>query len=314
LLGGIAQALVARKLLPNMALRIVNINRNMAAELVRYCSVLTFFSVAMLLISGLDVTIVGYFSFSAVGTYSIAATLIAFFTGLNSAVFYALVSPVAVLQVRHDYGQIRRIILSSTRLNTYASLLLTTTTIAFGAPLLRLWVGQAYATRALPILEVLMLGQTVRLTGSASSWSLSAMGAQRLAVPPAAVEAVSNLTLSLFGILWLGPIGVAWGTLAAAILALSYYVFYTIGKAHSLLNLGRSQFLREGVVRPVMCFMPLVLCAAFAWQRILTPVLLSIWAACLLLSLLIAWRRGQLIPEGLFRRVEPRESPGDLPI
>jgi O-antigen/teichoic acid export membrane protein len=313
LLGGIAQAVVVRRLLPNMRLRLGNINRKIAVELARFCSVLTIFSIAMLLISGLDVMIVGYFNFSAVGFYSVAATLTAFFAGLNSAVFNALLSPIAILQVRNEYGEIRRIVINATRLNTYASLLLTSVIVVFGSPLLRLWVGREYATRALPILIVLMLGQTVRLIGSVCSWTLVAMGMQRFAIAPAGFEGFSNLALSLLGILWLGPIGVAWGTLAAAVLGLLCYIVYTI-KRPEVLQLGRLEFVRECILRPVACFSPLLLCTAFAWGRAWPSGLWLVWTLSLVVSLLIARSKGQLLPEGLFQRVKLPRLGGDIPI
>ena len=313
LLGGIAQAVVVRRLLPNMRLRLDNMERKIAAELARFCSVLTIFSIAMLLISGLDVMIVGYFNFSAVGVYSVAATLTAFFAGLNSAVFNALLSPIAILQVRSEYGEIRQIVINATRINTYASLFLTSVVVVFGAPLLQLWVGREYATRALPILIVLTLGQTVRLVGSICSWTLVATGTQRFAIMPAGLEGFSNLALSLLGILWLGPIGVAWGTLAAAVLGLSCYIVYTIKKAE-VLQFGRLEFVRECILRPVACFLPLVLSTAFAWGRARGSGLWLVWTVSLVVSLLIARLKGQLLPEGLFRRVELPRLGGDIPI
>lgn len=290
LLGGVAQAAAVRRLLPQMRLAWGCMSARMAAELARYCSVLTFFSFGMLLISGLDVTIVGYFNFSAVGSYALAATLIGFFSGLNSAVFSAFISPVAVLHARQEYGRIRQLVMKSTRLNAIANLLLSAITIAFGAPLLKLWVGRTYAGNALPILVVLMLGQTIRLTCNPFASTLLAMGEQRFAVVPGLVEAVSNIFLSIVGILLLGPIGVAYGTLTSAILGLVCYVTYTVPRVQAL-GLRQWRFVREGILEPFVCFTPLLLCTLLLWQRGVTPTLSLVWLSSMILSLLIGWHK-----------------------
>ncbi len=73
LVGAGSQYLIAKALLPGMRMRLTKITLVMAGELARYCSGLTVVSFAMLLISGLDVTIVGYFNFRQVSAYAIAS-------------------------------------------------------------------------------------------------------------------------------------------------------------------------------------------------------------------------------------------------
>ena len=165
LMGWLIQYLIARALLPRMRVGVSQITTPMVRELAYYCSALTVFSFAMLLVSGLDVSIVGYFDFGAVGYYAVAVTLIAFFVGLNTSVVSALTAPVAVLQARGELKRINDVLSLTTCMNTYANLLLTTLVFLIGDVVLRIWVGSAYEQKALPILELLMLGQTIRMIG-----------------------------------------------------------------------------------------------------------------------------------------------------
>jgi O-antigen/teichoic acid export membrane protein len=285
--GGLAQLILSLRLLPGLRLAMLNVSRSMAVELARYCSVLTLFSFWMLLITGLDVTIVGYFKFSAVGYYSVASTLVAFFSGLNTAVFNAFISPVAVLHARAEYPRIAGLIMRATRLNTVANLTILAMAAAFGIPLLQLWIGQSYARDAFPIVLVLLFGQAVRLTASAYASSLLAMGEQRYAVLPGAVEAFSNLVFSLIGIHYLGPIGVAWGTLAGAVLGLSCYLFYTFGKVASL-SLSISLYLRRGVAIPALTFAPVLLITALLYRApVLDARFVIGWVMSLGLSIMV---------------------------
>ena len=141
LLGGLAQLFMATSLAPYTSVNRRNWNHGIAKELAHYCLGLTVFSFSMLLVSGLDVTIVGILRFSAVGYYSIATSLITFMAGLNNSALSALLTPIAVLHARNEKQKIADIILHATRLNTAVNLALTIFLFAFGYPLVKLWCG-----------------------------------------------------------------------------------------------------------------------------------------------------------------------------
>lgn len=258
LLGGLAQLGTAVRLLPEMQVRVRYLSRSMGRRLVQYCFGLTVYSFSMLLVSGLDVTIVGYFRFNEVGSYSIAATLIAFLAGLNSAIFTAMMTPVAVLQARGEVDRIRDLVIETTRLSSYASLLITLPAFVCGLAVLRFWVGSAYATQALPILEVLLVAQAIRLTGGSYCAMLIATGQQKYGIAVALIEAFGNLTFSLLGVVWLGSIGVAWGTLIGALLAITSMFPLSMRRAKEV-PIPPMQFFREGILRPVLVALPIVI-------------------------------------------------------
>ncbi len=258
LLGSLAQYLIARTLLPLMRVHLSVFNRKMARELIGYCSTLSIWSFAMLLVGGLDVTIVGYFNFSAVGYYSIAATLIGFLTGLNNSISGAMMTPVAVLQARKEYDRIKYLITTATRLTTYANMGLTMFAFLCGRLLLQLWIGEAYAAQTLPILEILLVAQTIRLMGNAYGTALVATGQQRYGIFPALVEGSINLLLSVIGMVLIGAAGVAWATLIAATIGVSLQVLLVMRRVKEI-ALARKLFVKEGVVKPLLAFIPLVL-------------------------------------------------------
>ncbi|QNI31580.1 hypothetical protein H7849_21305 [Alloacidobacterium dinghuense] len=262
LLGGLAQYHIAERLLPGMRVRFSYVDHAMARELIGYCSTLTIWSFSMLLIGGLDVTIIGYFDFSAVAQYSLATTLISFFMGLSNSIFSALLAPVAMLQSRKEYERIRRLVTTSTRLNTYGCMALTVAAFFCGGNLLKIWVGPAYAAKVLPILEILLVAQTVRLTGSAYAVVLVALGLQRYGLFPAVVEGILNLALSVLGMRVIGAVGVAWATLIAAAVAIAMQVVLIMQWAHEI-KMNRSTFAWEGIVQPVLAFSPLILWLVF---------------------------------------------------
>jgi O-antigen/teichoic acid export membrane protein len=256
LIGGLAQYAIAKKLLPVLHFSFASLDWAMTAELIRYCSTLSVWSLGMLLVSGLDVTIVGLFNFQAVGAYSIAATLIMFFTGLIGAAFSAMLAPVAVLQARQEFSRISRLILTTTRLNSYFSIGIVVLAFLFGDTLVRAWVGPAYLTVTLPILKILLVAQAVRLTGNAFGMVLVGMGLQRYGLVPVLVEGVSNLLLSVLGMILIGPAGVAWATLVAALIALIITIIFVMPRVHEI-SVSGYKFVRQGILIPILPFLPL---------------------------------------------------------
>jgi O-antigen/teichoic acid export membrane protein len=262
LLAGLVQYAIVKKLLPALRFSFAFLDRTTTAELIRYCSTLSVWSFAMLLVTGLDVTIVGFFNFQAVGAYSLAATLIMFFTGLNAAAFSAMMAPVAVLQTRKDYSRIRQMVLVTTRLNSYASLITIVLACLFGSVLVRIWVGSAYLTSTLPILEILLIAQAIRLVGSAYGTVMISMGLQRYGIVSALVEGASNLLLSILGMVLVGPAGVAWATLIAALLGLGVITLAVIPRIREL-SITSGMFIQQGIVIPLLPFLPFFLWIAW---------------------------------------------------
>jgi O-antigen/teichoic acid export membrane protein len=291
LVAGLIQCVIVKKLLPSLRFSFAFLDRATAAELIRYCSTLSVWSFAMLLVSGLDVTIIGFFNFQAVGAYSIAATLIMFFTGLIGAAFSAVLAPVAVLQARQEFDRISRLVIVTTRLNSYFSMGVIVLAFLFGDSLIRAWVGPTYLALTLPVLKILLIAQAVRLVGNGYGVVLVGMGLQSYGLLPALIEGVSNLALSLLAIIVIGPIGVAWATLVAAVIAVAIVAFAVLPKIRCL-SIDSGSFLWQGLGIPLLPYLPvflILLCRAWLERR----VHLSYMERCLpvFLSLIFAgWR------------------------
>jgi O-antigen/teichoic acid export membrane protein len=256
LIASLSQYVIVRQLLPTLRFGLAFLERGMTMELVRYCSTLSVWSVGMLLVSGLDVTIIGLFKFQAIGAYSIATTLILFFTGLNSAAFSALMAPVAVMQARQEYARIGRLMIVATRLNSYFSMTVIVVVFLFGKAFILAWVGAPYLAVTLPVLEILLVAQAIRLVGNAFGTVLVGMGLQRYGLAQGMIEGVLNLILSVLGMALVGPTGVAWATLIAACIALTFMIFLVL---HRVLEVDITSriFVRQGIVIPLLPFLPI---------------------------------------------------------
>ena len=265
LAGGVLQYLITRRILPSMRVKIALVTRAVLRELARYCAGLTVFSFAMLLVGGVDLLVVGYFDFAATGYYAIAATVISFMTGLSAAAYSALMAPMAVLQERREYQRIRELVLSTSRLGVYGMLAIVAGMAVSGFWLLTVWVGPVYANRALPILIVLLCAQTVRLSCNGYAIALIATGQQRYGIASAMAEGLTNFLASLLGAWKMGAVGVAWGTLFGSVVGVLWTSFYTMPRAIETGVHGRD-FAREAILRPLLCFLPVLAWLVMHWR------------------------------------------------
>ncbi len=268
LLGGLAQWRLVRSLLPRLLVGWRNVKSAIALQLVRSCSSLSVWALCMLLVSGLDIMIVGHFRFAQVGVYSIAATLCSFYAGLNSSIISALLTPIAALHASGQRQAIASILHKVTRLNAIGNYALLLCCMAFAPAVLKVWVGPEYADRAFPLFAVLILAQALRLVGNPYGVTLIAIGRQNSGFPPAISEALTNLVLSVGGMVWFGSMGVAVGTLAGAVVGVSVLLLWTVPRIHHYLDLTSRDLIQQGLIRPFAVLWPLALGTLFAlrWQ------------------------------------------------
>jgi O-antigen/teichoic acid export membrane protein len=189
------------------------ISRRVGRELLSYCGSLTIWTVAMLLINGLDLTLVGTFQFSALAYYAVAASLVTFIAGMQNAVFTAMIAPAAALHARGDTEKLGRTMVAATRYGTFLLLMTGVPLIWLAHPILSLWVGSTYASAGTRLLQVLVVANVLRLTATPYVVVLIATGQQRLVTVTPLIEGASNLVASIAGGLLYGAIGVAVGTL-----------------------------------------------------------------------------------------------------
>jgi O-antigen/teichoic acid export membrane protein len=246
-----------RRYAPDVRLSPRWVSREAARELIGYCASLTVWSFAMLLITGLDLILVGAFDFQKVAFYAVAASLVTFVAGLQHYVFSATIPSSAVLHARGDSVRLGRMVIDGTR---YGMLLLLLTGLPFllaAKPLLRIWVGPIYAANAAILLKILVAANLVRLTLMPYATTLVGTGQQRLVILTPVLEAVTNLSISaLAGYYW-GALGVAVGTLCGAFVAFGGNVFYNMPRTTDI-RFSIREYVVGSLLRPILCVAPVV--------------------------------------------------------
>lgn len=265
-------------------------DRGISSRLVKYGSVLSIWLIAGLLISGLDIVIVGHYDFANTGYYGIATSVTNFMLMIIGGIFGPLLPAVSSLQAGHNQSQIGELTVKSTR---YCALLLSLfgLPLIFAAyPLLRLWVGHAYATRSVVFLQVLVVGNAIRQLGLPYSVAVLATGKQHLATIAGVAEAMVNISVSLYLVQHIGAVGVAIGTVVGAFVSVCLHLTLSMRFTQSAIGMRRRDFLIEGLVRPLTCILPSLLLISL-WNRTgILPWRGPWFVVWIVGTLLIAWQ------------------------
>jgi len=292
------QYLMYRKVVPALRFSSQLVSRGAIRELFDYCLSLTVWSFAMLLISGLDLTLVGVFQFDAVAYYAVAVTLVTLISGSQTAIFNALLSPTAVLHARGDSSGLGRLLVSATRYGTFLLLLTGLPLIFWGGQILAVWVGPIYSASGVKFLQILVAANIIRLSAVPYAITLIGTGQQRLVIFTPLFEGVTNLFASLVGGLLYGAIGVAYGTLVGAVFGIAGNLVYNMPRTKEF-DFHIVEYLKDGLLRPVACALPLIVCTLLlrSHQPALRVARYAGFLVAVLVTLWVIWQYGLVASE-----------------
>jgi O-antigen/teichoic acid export membrane protein len=264
-------------------------HRGAARRLAQYGSVLSLWTIAMLLISGLDTVIVGHYDYRNTGFYAIASSATNVMLVLISSIFGPMLPALSSMQAKATPARLGEIAIRATRYCAVLLCLLGLPLLVGAYPLLSLWVGRAYAAQSALYLEVLVVGNVVRQLAYPYVIGVIATGKQHLATISAIAEALVNVVLSIWLVQKSGAIGVAIGTLAGAFISVTVHLLVSMRYTRSTILVIRRQWVLFGLLAPLSCVLPLLLLYPF-WKPLTMvpapPALLALWVA---LTLAIAW-------------------------
>lgn len=296
LLAYAVQYAIYRGLAAGISLRPSFVTREAFRELFDYCLSLSIWSFASLLVAGVDLILVGVFQYQEVAYYAVAATLIMFLAGLQSAIFNALLPSSAALHARGKSGALGRMLVTSTRYGTFLLFVTGIPLLLWTADILRIWVGPVYAAHAVIYLRILVIANMVRLSATPYSVLLMGTAQQKLAMSSPIIEGATNLVASVIGGHWFGALGIAVGTLIGSIIGVFIHFARNL-KRTTEIQISTGEFLRNGLLGPVVCVVPLLACAA--WSSVAPGLFRSaiVLPPAFLLTALLAWRWGILESE-----------------
>jgi O-antigen/teichoic acid export membrane protein len=243
---------------PQVRIRLALASKSCAKQIVNYSAALGVWYLGMLMVSGLDLTIVGVFDYTASAYYAVAVTLTNFVVLTQNAIFAAILPASAVLNARGDSQRLGALLLSSTRYGLLILLAMALPLILAGKLILSLWVGKNYALHSALIMQVLVVANVVRLSFLPYATLLLGMGEQRKVIMSPLAEGLTNLVASVIGASLWGAIGVAMGTLLGSFVSVVVHLLHNLPRTPEV-GVDRSLLIKEGLLRPLVCATPLTL-------------------------------------------------------
>jgi O-antigen/teichoic acid export membrane protein len=253
---------------------------------------------AVKIISYTDTTVIGIrLGPSAVAIYVLPLQLIEYGRIVVSGLSSVLLPELAASQARGSQTVLRSAYLQASRVSCVLAVFLNVNVIYLGVPFLRIWIGDAYAVEAFPIL--LCLGIASIAQALSTQLSLPFHQATDTVGFPVAVlllEAAINLALSLWLVGLLGIRGVALATLVPAV-GVTFVLLppYTC----RLLRVSVSEWLRHTLPAGVALLLALVVLHTlmnFAFSSATYAVLVVKMALAGALTALIAKRMVPMTP------------------
>ena len=270
-------------------LSLYGLSRPVVWNMLGYCSSLSVWTVAMLFISGLDVTIVGRYDFGQTAYYSLAILPPNFMTSIMGAALAPMMPATSALSVNHGANQLGALLTRTTR---YAVIFL----MAFGVPLvvggysiLSVWLGPTYALHTIEYLRILVIANVFRSVCLPYATMLVATNSQRIAIAGAVAEAAANVISSIYLVRHIGAIGVAYGTLIGSVIGVGAHFMVNMHYTKRVFAVSRLRLLARGILRPSVISLPFLLLLPYWWPSSAARVGMQVWLFGGLSSVLLIW-------------------------
>jgi O-antigen/teichoic acid export membrane protein len=258
LLSALLQVIAWKKLASHIRVSLSALDRGMLRQMLEYCFVLTIWSVCMLFIGGIDLTIVGHYDFGEVAFYSVATAPTTFILMLIGAVLGPLLPATSALSTERTAEQMGEVLLRATRLATVILLASGLPIIVAGYWLLRVWVGPFYSIKSIQLLRILVFANIIRQLCAPYATMVVATARQRVATASAIVEAAVNLAASIWLARMYGATGVALGTLIGSVAGVTAHFAISMRYTRNI-AVSRLTLLLRGIVRPAAMAIPSLL-------------------------------------------------------
>jgi O-antigen/teichoic acid export membrane protein len=291
LLTGFWQYISYRKILGHIHISRKQISKSTVIEVISYCLSFSVWTLAMLLIGGLDTIVVGYFDYHSVVYYTLAASLTIFVVGLQNSLFTVIMPHAAAIGAKGDREALGSLLVSSTRYAVIIMLLTGLPLIVGGKYFLVLWVGDVYADKTFLLLQLLLIGNFIRQIGGPYSLICLAIGEQKQILLSPLVEGLLNLSVSLILTAHIGILGVAIGTIFGSFAGIAMHFFYNLPRS-KIIKLKDNNLLLYAIGRPLISVIPIllfVLTNVFFDLQIISIPLMLVFSV---ISVIILWRIG----------------------
>jgi O-antigen/teichoic acid export membrane protein len=286
---GLLQVVAWRRMASRIRISLALVDSRAFRQMARYCSLLAIWTVGMICVSGLDVTIVGHYAYNETAYYSVATLPTNFMILIISSMLGPMMPATSALSTKRSASEMGDILARTTRYSTTLLLLTGLPLMVCGFPILRLWVGPVYALHSLTYLRILVIANIIRSLCSPYATMIAATGKQGAVIVAPICEAVINLVSSVYLASRFGAMGVAFGTLLGSLVSISLHFTVSMHLTRNTLAIPRTRLFLRGLCRPATITIPSIIFLLFCWPCSRITLQMSAIVLWGLGTLLFAW-------------------------
>jgi len=261
--SGLTQIVAWRKKASHIPISVRLLKLRIFKNVARFCTLQSIWTIAMLCITGLDITIVGHYDYPNTAYYSIAALPTTFVLMMMSSLLGPIMPASSAMSTQRSPAEMGNFLVKVTRYSTLVLLLTGLPLIVYGLPLLRLWVGPVYASNTIQYLRILVFANIIRNLCAPYATMITATNRQGAATVVAICEAVVNLGSSIYFAAHYGAVGVALGTMLGAFVSVLLHFGITMHYTFSALAVSRITLFLKGLFQPAVVAIPSILIMLF---------------------------------------------------
>jgi O-antigen/teichoic acid export membrane protein len=253
--------LYIKRLWPAMGPDLAGQVKTRLVELTKYTLGFIPWSISMVLVGAVTVTLVAKFDYAMLAFYTIATSTITMAMGLHSAIYSNLLPEFAsVFGSNHRIKQ-GTLILESCRLSAVSALIICLPLYLLDAGLYKVITGNAISAREVSVFQLLITASLLRMMYAPYATHLLATNQYRLALLSASLEGIANIAVGYFLAQSMGGAGVAIGMLFGVLVGIAVNIFVNF-KRDQHLEVDATVFLLHAMVTPVALASPMLVYVA----------------------------------------------------
>jgi O-antigen/teichoic acid export membrane protein len=313
LAAAIWQYLAYKKMAVGYRIALKSISKKSLGEVIESCVAISISSLGMLIVSGLDTTIIGFFDYKSVSYYALAATLTSFVFGVCSTILNTIVPVASSVGARNEPEKLGELLISTTRYTLIVLIATNLPLLLLSKTVMTIWVGDDYATNTTHLFEWLIAANFVRQIGAPYFAIAIGCDEHRKILLSPLVEAFVNLVVSVSLTARIGAAGVAIGTLFGGFASVGMHFFYNLPRTKKILVSNKAD-LRIAIFKPILLVVvPTVIFYAFVKNYSLS-ISIPLSALAIFVDWIILWKYilrfedRQLLSSALMKKFKKNSS------
>jgi O-antigen/teichoic acid export membrane protein len=242
--------------LERLRLGLHNVNRQTFRQMFNYGSITFTIAVADKLRFKTDALVIGSFlSAGAITQFAIPSRIVEYSTQLVDSLAQIFMPMSSHHDAKGDFVRLRSVFIAGNRACALIMFPVCAGLILLGKSVIQIWMGARYVAASYPVLLVILIPVTLRMSQAASGRVLFGMARHKTLAMVTLAEGVANLFLSILLVRHYGVIGDALGTAIPLTCTCIFFLPFHLGK---ILQVSVWTFLTRAYKAPLLMSVPLI--------------------------------------------------------